>query len=55
MVMVLGFVAESEGEDGWSVMVTVEAPERALMREGRAVPMLLIKMCSSGMLILEHT
>jgi len=46
MAMVLGFVVESEGEDGWSVMVTMEAPERALMREGRAVPVLLIKMCS---------
>ena len=27
-----------EGEVGWSVMVTVAAPERAERREGRAVP-----------------
>ena len=26
------------GEEGWSVIVTLEAPQRALMMDGKAVP-----------------
>lgn len=38
--MVKAIAPERAGEEGWSVVVTVDALARAHMREGRAAPVL---------------
>lgn len=39
--MLKGIAPEKAGDEGWSVTVTAKACERALIREGRAAPVVV--------------